>query len=315
MIQAPLWLWAAFFGAVLGILGLDLLVLGNSKNKGKSSFRSALLWSAFWISLAATFALGLALWEQAGPPAAAKFASAYLLELSLSVDNLFVFLLIFSSYKVPQAQHRPVLFWGILGALALRAIFIGLGAAAVQRWHWILWIFGAFLAVTGLRLLFKEEEGQDPSKSKLLGLARRVFRVTKNYEGGKFFLWREGLFWVTPLFLVLLIIEVTDVIFALDSIPAVFGVSSDPFIVYTSNIFAILGLRSMFFALEGVMHRFRYLRYGLAAILTLIGLKMTLLEWMQASMGFQVGEGWTFGVIAAILGASVLASSLIPKKH
>jgi tellurite resistance protein TerC len=310
-LQVPALAWAIFLALVFGVMGLDLVIA--KKEGGPVKFKEALLWSAVWVSLAAFFCFGLFLWKQAGPGAASKFAAGYVLELSLSVDNLFVFILIFSHYKVPTAYRRKVLFWGILGALLLRAVFIGLGAALVSRFAWVLYLFGAFLVYTGVGLLGEKESGVDPANSPLVRFVRRLARVTPRYEGGQFWVRRKGLLWITPLLLVLLVIEVTDLVFAVDSIPAVFGVTTDPFIVYSSNIFAILGLRSMFFVLEGLMPLFRHLKTGLALILTMIGLKMLLLPWLQSSYGFHVSEIWLLGMIALILAASVLASLLFPE--
>jgi tellurite resistance protein TerC len=234
--------------------------------------------------------------------------------LSLSVDNLFVFIIIFAHYKVPEKLHHKVLFWGILGALVLRAVFIGLGAAAVERWGWILYFFGAFLVYTGIKLLFHREKKVDPEQSPIVKLAHRFLRVTKTYQADRFFIKRSGLWWVTPLFIIVLIVEATDVIFAVDSIPAVFGISTDPFIVYTSNIFAILGLRAMFFALEGVIHMFRFLKVGLAIILTLIGLKLLLLHWAEEKWGFHAGEYVVLAMIGLVLAGSMGMSVLLPRK-
>ncbi len=296
--------WTLFFILVGAALTLDLTVL--ARHKSKPSLKSSLGWTAFWISLAASFALML--WYQAGTAVAAKFTAAYVLELSLSVDNLFVFLVIFGHYKVPEAYQRKTLLWGIAGALVLRAIFIGAGAAAIHRWDWLLVAFGAFLIYTSIRLLMHKNETIDPAKSPIVRVAGYFFKIKPHYEGDRFFVRERGEIWLTPLFIVLMIVEATDVVFAVDSIPAVFGISTDPFIVYTSNIFAILGLRALFFVLEGVLHLFRFLKVGLAVILCLIGLKLLLLPTLEARFGFHAGEYWILGMIGFILAASILAS-------
>ena len=311
-VQATPLIGLGFLGLVLAVLAIDLLVAGQGK--AKVTLKAALIWSAVWISLAVAFGLGLALWQGAGPAVATKFASGYVLELSLSVDNLFVFLMIFAHYKVPEKYHRKVLFWGILGALVLRAVFIGAGAELVSRWHPILYVFGVFLVYTGIKLLRSGDGAEDPSKNLVVRLAHRYLPVLARYDGDKFFTKVKGKQFATLLLIIVLVIEATDVVFAVDSIPAVFGVTTDPFIVYTSNIFAILGLRSMFFALEGVMHMFRYLKVGLSVILTMIGLKLCFMPWLESAFGFHAGEFWVLGLIALILALSVAASLMIPRK-
>ena len=303
--------WAFFLLAILGLLALDLVVL--NRNAHKTTVREALFFSAIWISLALAFAGGL--WVKAGPAPATQFLSGYLLELSLSVDNLFVFLLIFAAYKVPDQFLRKVLFWGILGAIVLRMLFIGLGAVAIAKAAWLLIVFGVFLVFTGFKLLL--HKAGDSSKHTKEGLLVRVLRsfmpVSKaNDSKGSFFVRQAGHWAATPLLLVVLVIEGSDVLFAVDSIPAVFGVTKDPFIVYTSNIFAILGLRSMFFALEGLMHMFRFLSKGLAVILVLIGLKLCFSHWVETGLGLQHVEFWVLGVVLLVLLASVALSVLIP---
>ncbi len=311
-VQVPGWVWPAFVILILLVVGIDLLMV--DKKTHKLGFKEALAWTGVWMSLALSFGIALAFWPAAGTAVAAKFAAGYVLELSLSVDNLFVFILIFSHYKVPAAYHHKVLLWGVGGAMVMRALFIGLGSAAVARWHWVLYIFGAFLVYTGIKLFsHKGDESVDPQNSPIIKLAHKVFNVTPKYHGDKFFVrLKGGILHATPLFLVVLMVEITDVIFAVDSIPAVMGITTDPFIVYTSNIFAILGLRSMFFALEGFIDKFRFLKFGLAMILTLIGLKLLFLHWVETRLGFKAGEFLVLGVILAILLGSVLASLWIP---
>lgn len=303
------WLWGAFAAAVLGLLALDLGVVNRRAHR--PSLREAALWSAAWVALAAAFGLGIAL--TLGNAAALQFATGYLVEEALSVDNLFVFLLIFSYFQVPaELQHR-VLFWGIFGALVMRGAMIGMGTVLLHQFAWITLVFGAFLVFTGVRLAFRgDDDAFDPAGNPVLKLVRRVLPVTDELHGKRFFV-REraagGERWAaTPLFVVLVLLETTDLVFAVDSIPAIFGVTRDPFIVYTSNVFAILGLRSVYFLLAGVMDRFHLLRYGLAAVLAFVGAKM-LLERV-----YEVPTLVSLGVIVLALGASVVASLVFPKR-
>lgn len=298
--------WIVFNAVILLLLFLDLTLW----NRGGRvlSFRQALVASAIWIGLAFGFAIFIHQWM--GSAKALEFVTGYLVEEALSVDNLFVFILLFSYFKVPPEQERTVLFWGIIGALVMRGVFIVTGVALVSRFHWIIYLFGAFLVYTGFKLLGEREEEQvDPSQNVVLRLTRRFLPMTPSYEGNKFFVRREGRRFATPLFLVLLIVETTDVLFATDSIPAILAISRDPFIVYTSNVFAILGLRSMFFALSGVMKLFHYLNYGLAIVLMFIGTKMLV------SVRYQIPTWIALMVIAAVLAISILASVLFPKKE
>lgn len=303
--------WALFILFILAMLSVDLLLLNRDAHR--SSVKEALFFSAFWVLLALLFAGGL--WQRAGGQVATQFLTGYVLELSLSVDNLFVFLLIFAAYKVPQKFLHKVLFWGILGAIVLRMAFIGLGAALVANFAWVLYVFGAFLLFTGLRLLFHgDEEGSASTEGWLVRLVRRFFHVTHDYDAkGSFFVRYKGAWAVTPLLLVVLVVESSDVLFAVDSIPAVFGVTKDPFVVYTSNIFAILGLRSLFFALAGLMHMFRFLKVGLSLILILIGLKLCFLHLVEAQWGLQHVELWVLALVLLILLASVGLSVLLPE--
>lgn len=297
--------WVVFNAAILVLLFLDLAVF----NRGGRvvPFRQALLSSLFWIALALGFAGFIHYWM--GATKTLEFVTGYLIEESLSVDNLFVFILLFNYFKVPPEQERTVLFWGIIGALIMRGIFILAGVALVHRFHWILYLFGAFLVYSGFKLLGEGEEEQvDPSRNIVLKLARRFIPVTETYAGKKFFLRRGGKSFATPLFIVLLVVETTDILFATDSIPAILAISHDPFIVYTSNVFAILGLRSIFFALSGLMKLFHYLNYGLAVVLMFIGAKMLI------SVKYQVPTWVALIVIAVVLGLSILASLLFPKE-
>jgi tellurite resistance protein TerC len=298
--------WFIFNAVILLLLFLDLAVW----NRGGRviGFRQALLSSAFWIGLALGFAVLVHHWL--GPAKALEFVTGYLVEEALSVDNLFIFILIFSYFRVPPEQERTVLFWGIIGALIMRGVFIASGVALVNRFHWILYAFGAFLVWIGFRLMFQSQEEEiDPSRNLALRLVRRFLPITEGYEGKKFLIRREGRLFATPLLLVLLVVETTDVVFATDSIPAILAITRDPFIVYTSNVFAILGLRSLFFALSGLMKLFHYLNYGLAAVLVFIGAKMLV------SARYQMPTWMALAVIATVLGVSVLASVLFPKKE
>jgi len=285
------------------MLALDLGVLNRRSHRVK--FREALIWSGVWIALAGAFAVLVLFWR--GHASALEFVTGYVVELSLSVDNLFVFLVIFRYFKVPGEQQHKVLFWGILGALILRGMFILVGVNLIHRFHWITYVFGALLVYSGFKLLRQGDEEIHPEKNPLLRLFRRVFPVTKDYVGGKFFVRRVGLF-ATPLFVVLLVIETTDVLFAVDSIPAVLAITLNAFIVYTSNVFAILGLRSMYFALAGTMDMFHYLHYGLSVVLMFVGVKML------GSHYFQIPTVWALAVVVLVLGASVLASLVHPRK-
>ena len=301
-------LWAVFTLSVLSVLALDLGVFHRRAHIVRA--REAATWSVVWITLAALFGLGI--YAIVGRQSALEFAAGYLVEEALSVDNLFVFLLLFSYFKVPEIQRHRVLFWGILGALLMRGAMIALGAALIHRFHWIIFLFGAFLVYTGARMAVSGGEQVDPEHNPALKLVRRVFPVTPTFRGQHFFVRARPAgggaerWFATPLFIVLVLVETTDLVFAVDSIPAIFGVTNDPFIVYTSNVFAILGLRSLFFLLAGAITRFHLLRYGLAAVLAFVGVKMLL------SSKWPIPIGISLGVIAALLGASVVASLLRP---
>src|SRR4029077_7920460 len=258
------------------MLVLDLGVFHRRAHTVK--FREALAWSVAWIALAAIFALVIYFWHGRTP--SLEFITGYVIELSLSVDNLFVFLLIFRFFQVPAIHQHKVLFWGILGALIMRAIFIAAGVGLIQRFHWIIYAFGAFLVYSGIKLFFQEEAEIHPEKNPILRLFRRWVPVTDDYVGNRFFVRSAGLY-ATPLFVVLLVVETTDLLFAVDSIHAILAITRDAFIVYTSNVFAILGLRSMYFALAGMMEMFRYLHYGLSLILIFVGGKMLVSHYLE----------------------------------
>jgi tellurite resistance protein TerC len=301
--DSQLLLWVVFNVFVLGILALDLLVLHRKAHA--VSLREALAWSCVWISLALIFSLGIYFFR--GGEKTLEFLTGYVIEWSLSVDNLFVFLVIFSYFAVPSSYQHRVLFWGILGALVLRAGFIATGTALLSNFHWMIYVFGGFLVFTGIKLLFVGDEKIEPEKNPAVRLVRRFINVTPDYQGQRFFIRKDGKLWATPLFLVLVVVETTDVIFAVDSIPAIFAITLDPFIVYTSNVFAILGLRALFFLLAGVMEMFRYLRVGLAFVLCFVGAKMLIVEFYKIPIGISLG------VVGGILLISILASVL--KQH
>lgn len=296
--------WAIFNGAVILMLLLDLGVFNRKAQK--VTVKAALYWTAFWIILSMAFNGWI--FDNFGNEAGLDFFTGYILEKSLSVDNLFVFLLIFNYFKVPARLQHRVLFLGILGALVLRGIFIYLGATLVQQFHWVLYIFGAFLVFSGIKLFFLDEDEDQNPENVIVRAFRKRLRVTEEFVEEKFFVVRDGVRYATPLFLVLIAVETSDVLFAVDSIPAIFGVTQDPFIVYTSNVMAILGLRSLYFALAGLLEYFHYLNSGLALVLIFIGVKML------GESFFEIGDALELGVIALILTISVLASILFPKK-
>ncbi len=298
METSSIWLWVGFNVFVLAMLALDLGVFHRKAHV--VSVREASIWSAVWIGLALLFNLGV--WHLLGAQKGVEFLTGYLIEKSLSVDNIFVFALIFGYFAVPEEYQHRVLFWGILGALVMRAIFIAAGAALIANFHWIIYVFGAFLIVTGIKMAFVPARGLEPEKNPVVRLVRRLMPVTDRYHGQKFFARENGALAATPLFLVLALVETTDLIFAVDSIPAIFAVTSDPFIVYTSNVFAILGLRSLYFLLAGVMSKFEYLKLGLAAILVFVGTKMAIVDL------YKIPSPVSLGVVAAILAIAVVAS-------
>lgn len=291
-------MWAGFLVFVLVMLALDLGVFHRRVHEIRSA--EAAGWTAAWIALAAVFNVGV--YFLFGAQRALEFATGYLIEKALAVDNIFVFVVIFSYFAVPSVLQHRVLFWGILGALVMRAVFIVLGAAFLQRYHFAIYVFGGFLIVTGVKLLAQREQAENPGENLLVRALRRIFPVTEGYREGKFFVREGGKLFITPLLLALMTVEVTDVVFAVDSIPAIFAVTTDPFIVFTSNIFAILGLRSLYFLLARFVQKFHYLKIGLAFILIFVGGKMV------ASDFYQLPVTASLGVIAAILAASVVAS-------
>ena len=300
-------MWAAFIAFVLAMLALDLFVFGGNKAH-KVSVREAATWSLVWVSLALLFNAGLwwYLSGTAGPEIADRkaleFLTGYLIEKSLSVDNVFVFLLIFSSFHVAAEYQRRVLIYGVLGAILLRAVMILAGAWLVREFNWVLYIFGIFLVITGLRMLVMAEKKPDLEKNLVLKFARRHLRISDGHHGEKFTVMKDGVRYFTPLFLVLILIEASDLVFAVDSIPAIFAVTTDPFIVFTSNIFAIMGLRALYFLMADVADRFHLLKYGLAMVLTFIGAKMLIAPW------YHVPVAASLAIVAVLIGASVIAS-------
>lgn len=302
--------WIGFGVFVVLMLLLDLFILHKEDKEVK--LKEALLWSGFWILLALLFAVGVYFFLGHGK--ALDFITAYLLEKSLSVDNLFVFIMVFGFFNVEARYQHKVLAWGIVGALVMRLIFILSGVALLHQFSWMMYVFGAFLIYTGIKMLFGHESENkefDPNKNAAIRWFKKVFPVTEERHGSDFFLKRGAMYYATPLFVCLLFIELSDLVFAIDSIPAVLAVSSDPFIVYTSNIFAILGLRSLYFALSGVMKYFVYLKYALAAILSFVGVKMCFNEWMkQAGSDLHIGNIASLLIIISLLAVSILASVL-----
>jgi tellurite resistance protein TerC len=305
--------WLGFLVFVAVMLVLDLGVFNRKAHAVK--FKEALTWTAVWIALAGVFAVLIYFFGHqmtgSGRPnhtLALEFVTGYLIEESLSVDNLFVFLLIFRYFQVPSQFQHKVLFWGIIGALVMRMFFIFAGVALINRFHWIIYAFGALLFYAGFKLLKGTENAVDPGDNVLVKFARKFLRVTDEFHGGDFLVQRHQRTWVTPLFLVLLVVETTDVAFAIDSIPAVLAITRDPFIVFTSNVFAILGLRSLYFALAGMMEIFHFLNYGLAIILAFIGAKMIVSEWIDIHIGVALG------VVLGVLAISIIASVIFPKK-
>jgi len=306
--DAPIWLWVGFNLFVLAMLALDLGVFHRKSHA--VSGKEALIWTLVWISLSLVFNAVIYLyWDRMMPEstytnkeAALAFLTGYLIEKSLSVDNIFVFILIFSYFAVPAAYQHHVLFWGILGALVMRGILIVVGAALLHQFHWIIYVFGAFLIFTGIRMALQRDEELHPEKNPVLKFFRRLMPVTENFEKDHFFVRRAGKLMATPLFLILLVVETTDLVFAVDSIPAIFAVTEDPFIVYTSNVFAILGLRALYFLLADVMDKFEYLKYGLSAVLTFVGVKMVIVDF------YKIPVSVSLGVVASILTISILAS-------
>ena len=301
-IGSPL-LWAAFIAFVLAMLAIDLGVFHRKAHE--ISLKEAGIWSAVWVALAAVFNIGVYFWF--GAQRALEFTTGYLIEKALAVDNIFVFVVIFSTFAVPAIYQHRVLFWGVLGALVMRAAFIVAGGAFLQRFHWAIYVFGALLAVTGVKLLVQRNQEMHPENNPLVRWFQKVFPVSPEFHGDKFLVLKKGRRYATPLLLSLVAVEVTDVIFAVDSIPAIFAITSDPFLVFTSNIFAILGLRSLYFLLGGIITKFAYLKVGLSFVLIFVGAKMLLIE------VYKVPIVASLACIAGILGLSILASVLKPR--
>ncbi|HJO54667.1 MAG TPA: TerC family protein [Verrucomicrobiota bacterium] len=310
------WVW--FVGAVLVFLALDLGVFHRKAHA--VGFREALIWTTIWFSMAMAFALCLApmmIGDQWGDDHTNLFITGYVVELSLSMDNVFVIALIFAYFRVPLEYQHRVLFWGILGALVMRGAMIFGGAGLIHQFDWILYVFGAFLLFSGIKMLFVGDEEVEPEKNVLIRLARRIYPVTTQFVGQRFFTKLDGRRALTPLALCLIMVETTDLIFAVDSIPAIFGITTEPFIVFTSNVFAILGLRSLYFLLVGLLRHFCYLKYGLALVLVFIGFKMLIVLWggRPEWLNFEDNHNGVLIIVAALLGLSIVASLFAPKKE
>jgi tellurite resistance protein TerC len=296
-------LWGSFSVFVLGMLALDLGVFHRKSHE--VSIREALTWTTVWIVLAMLF--NLFVYYYFNKDTALEFFTAYLVEKSLSIDNIFVIIMIFSYFSVPASYQHKVLFWGILGALVMRVIFIFAGIELIHKFHWLIYVFGGFLVFTGIRMVVGEDKPMNPEKNPLVKFVRKLFPVTESFEGDKFFIKRDQKIWATPLFIVVVLIEATDLIFAVDSIPAIISISEDPFIVYTSNVFAILGLRSLYFALAGIEKYFTYLKYGLATILVFVGLKMCMSDLVKIPVEISLI------IILFVLAISMIASVIVKK--
>lgn len=296
--EISLWAWVGFNAFVVAMLALDLGVF--HKKSHVVGVKEALAWSGVWVALAMVFNAGLYFWG--GSRMALEFLTGYVIEKSLSVDNVFVFAVLFAAFKVPKFCEHKILFWGVFGALAMRAAMIFAGVSLINRFHWVIYIFGAFLVLTGLKMLRPNLRPADPNQHIVSRLFRRLIPTTSTFHDDKFLVRQEGKLWATPLLLVLLMVETTDVIFAVDSIPAILAVSKEPFIVFTSNVFALLGLRSLYFALAGMMDKFRYLKYGLAGILTFVGTKMLLVDIAPVPIALSLS------IIVSMLAAAVIAS-------
>lgn len=302
-VQASMWL--AFNTLVVIMLFIDL---GLNRTSHEVSFREALTWSGVWISLALLFNAGI--YYYLGETKALEFFTGYVIEKSLSVDNLFVFIMIFSYFHIPRLYQPKILKWGIIGALVMRAIFIFVGIELLEMFHWMIYLFGGILIVTGLKMAFGGEEKIEPEKNILVKLVRRFVPITRRLHGDRFFIHRSGVKAATPLFLTLVMVESSDVIFALDSIPAVFAVTRDPFIVYTSNVFAIMGLRALYFLLANVMGMFAYLKLGISFVLAFVGVKMLL-----ADTRFEISTYFSLGVIFGVLAISIISSIILVNKR
>ncbi|MDT7542113.1 MAG: tellurite resistance protein TerC [Acidobacteriota bacterium] len=317
--QEPIWLWAGFTAFVLLLLGIDLGLFNRKAHA--ISYRQALGWSAIWITLALLFA-GVIYWrrfDELGTSGAQdsvlKYLTGYIIELSLSVDNLFVFLLIFSYFKVPAKYQHRVLYWGVLGALVMRALMIIIGATLITKFHWIIYLFGAFLVYTGVKMfLQKESDDVNPENNLAVRAVTRVLPVTRGYDGEQFFTRKNGKLYGTLMLLVLVTVEVTDLVFAVDSIPAIFAITTDAFIVYTSNVFAILGLRTFYFLLAGVVEKFHYLKLGLSVVLTFVGLKMLVEGFVLPYVDERHIILFSLAFVVVVLLGSVAASLIFPKR-
>lgn len=296
-VNVPLWAWAAVLAAILIMLAIDLFAHRQAHVVGT---REAAVWSGVWIALGLAF--GAVVWWQWGSEPAAQYYAGYLIEKSLAVDNVFVFAIILGYFAVPREYQHRVLFYGVVGALIFRAVFIAAGSALIAGFAWVLYVFGAFLVVTGIRLAITRNETIDPERSVVLRLFRRFIPVTDDYHGHRFLIRRAGRWVATPMLTVLVLVEVTDIVFAVDSIPAIFAVTQEPFLVFTSNAFAILGLRAMYFLLADLMHRFVYLKLGLALVLIWVGIKMLLLDL------YKVPTAASLAVVVALLTVAVTAS-------
>jgi tellurite resistance protein TerC len=305
MLHVNVWFWVGFIAFVLAMLALDLGVFQRKPHEVRP--KEAGVWVAIWVALALAFAAGLHFW--AGPEVALTFLTGYVIEESLSADNIFIMVLIFEYFRVPKSYQHRVLFYGILGALIMRGVFIAAGAALVSNFHWVLYVFGAVLVVTGVRMAIKGDEEFDGDDNRIVKLVRRFVPISRGFHGKHFFTVENGRRIATPLFLVLVLVEFTDLIFAIDSIPAIFGVTTDPFLVFTSNIFAVMGLRSLYFLLAAVVDRFHLLKYGLALILTFVGFKMLAEKWIE------IGIGLSLGVILGVLVISIVASLIWTRDH
>jgi tellurite resistance protein TerC len=307
------WMWAGFGVFVIAMLAIDLLLLGK-KGAHKVGAKEALTWSLIWFAMALLFGAGLWAWldHSAGRAVAdtkvMEYLTGYLLEKTLAMDNIFVFVMIFSYFAVPIQYQKRVLIYGVLGAIILRAIMIGLGAWLISQFHWVLYIFGAFLLITGIKMLIFANHEPNLAKNPLLKWLKNHIRVTDDYHGDKFWIYKNGVRWFTPMFLVLVLIEFSDVIFAMDSIPAIFAITSDPFIVFTSNIFAILGLRALYFLLADMAERFHLLKYGLAIVLVFVGVKMLIVDW------YKVPVAISLAVVVTLLGTSILLSLVATRR-
>jgi tellurite resistance protein TerC len=298
--------WVGFVGVVLVLLALDLGVFHRKAHV--VSFREALGWTSFWFFLSMLFSVALV--RMRGKDEAIEFLTGYIIELSLSMDNVFVIALIFAYFRVPLEYQHRVLFWGIMGALIMRGVMIGLGAALIQRFHWMLYALGVFLIMTGIKMVFAGDHAPHPEKNPLIRLARKLFPVTTSFDGQKFVTRIDGRTTLTPLMLVLLMVETTDLIFAVDSIPAIFAVTQDPFIVFTSNVCAILGLRSLYFVLAGAIGYFRYLKVGLSLVLTFIGIKMLIRLW-----DLEISTPNSLAIVAAIVLTSIVFSIVVARNE